>query len=226
MLTNKPKLKNILKELLEAEAPKEIFYEIGKYLDANELCAHRATYKKGKFELFNLFENNYQETRITTLATKVLNFVLKEDKGKDEDAFTLLKNEPKLVFPCLQLFVAYGQQKAASRILTDYPELAFKKGKFTDSANRTFDCSAYRYTQWVKDIPMLKMIKSCVLQSKEAKNLVYEVLKQLEFQSQSLIYTKNKKTIESKHFNLKPLQNAYQVNSNCINSIPPIIPPI
>lgn len=64
-------------------------------------------------------------------------------------------------------FVARGQQDEAERLLNmrvkqddSYPNLQLVKEICTDYSGRTFECTAYEYAYWAKDVHMCRMLEA------------------------------------------------------------------
>ena len=106
--------------------------------------------------------------------------------------------------------VAEARLQKAAALLTAIPDktqtLLQTPGSFTDYSGRTFNCTAYEYAYWAKDIRMCCMLESHM--SDETRVLMLARINEIE--SSGLEYLQDGKTYRTKHYDLTPLKQAIQ----------------
>ena len=110
--------------------------------------------------------------------------------------------------------VACGQQDKAEALFTrvysgnpaKIQEALVHQGKFTDYSGRTFNCSAYEYAYWAKDIHMCRMLERYM--DEETKALIFARINTND--EIGLPYQQNSEEHRSAHFDFTPLKEAYQ----------------
>ncbi len=120
----------------------------------------------------------------------------------------------------LALLVAAGKEKIARKLLTEYPELAAQKIKFTDGFGRTFECSPFQYAIWALDIAyMANMMVDCLPQNVAGEKIRMELLNQLqEVKTKGVKYVLDDTEYVESHYNLNPLKDALNVyEDNLVN---------
>ena len=111
--------------------------------------------------------------------------------------------------------VAYGQQVRAEKLLHQVfqgqPEkiqAALRhQGIFTDYSGRTFNCSAYEYAYWAKDIHMCQLLEAYMDEDTKALMLTHIETND----TAGLTYQQNGQAHRSAHFNLTALKVALQL---------------
>ena len=109
--------------------------------------------------------------------------------------------------------------EAEALLLAATPEerqaLLRASGVFTDYSGRTFNCTAFEYAYWAKDIHMCRMLMSHMDDEPKAELLarikVIEGLDTTPGQLEGLSYQQAGIEHRSPHFNLEPLKTALQV---------------
>jgi hypothetical protein len=114
--------------------------------------------------------------------------------------------------------VAKGKQDEADALLTASPgnkqDIPKTPGIFTDYSGRTFNCTAYEYAYWAKDIHMCRMLERHMDDETKAHMLAriddIERLDAATGQPMGLGYSKGGFEHRSAHFDLTPLKAALQ----------------
>ena len=114
--------------------------------------------------------------------------------------------------------VARGKQAEAEALLTETPAniqtLLQIPVVFTDYSGRTFNCSAYEYAYWAKDIHMCRMLEGHM--DEETKAVIAARIDDMERidtatgQPVGLVYQQDGAEHRSAHFDFTPLKEAYQ----------------
>ena len=127
-----------------------------------------------------------------------LNYVAKATPDKTDP--TLIKTEAEALL------------KAATP--ADRQALLRTPGKFTDYSGRTFNCTAFEYAYWAKDIHMCKMLLSYMDDETKAELLtrinVIEGIDTAPGQLAGLCYQQGGISHRSPHFDLTPLKTALE----------------
>ncbi len=165
-----------------------------------------------------------QPTSLFDLNKDVLGLIgsyLPEEKTKLNIALTnkglyslfYSENPEKRLLNKIMELIATGEQARAEKFLSNHPQFAVKKVKYTDWCGRTFECSPFEYAIWALDIKYMgNMIVKCLPKTAEGEKIRLELLAQLnEMQQNGLSYTlEGVKHEGEKHFDLTPLKNALQ----------------
>ena len=151
----------------------------------------------------------YFRARPDDLQKKMLEYLNLRDKSNlaitSKPYERLLRND--LMTAKMLMLVAQGQQAQAKALLTHKPDLLSQRGDVTDYSGRTFkDITAYEYAYWAKDWHMCRMLEAHM--DEETKALTLASCKKME--RDGLTYTQNGVKFQgSKHFDFKPLKDAY-----------------
>jgi len=105
--------------------------------------------------------------------------------------------------------VAKGRQEEAKTLIiasSSAQDLLLTPGIFTDYSGRTFNCTAYEYAYWAKDIRMCRMLEGNM--DSETKAFLLERIESID--RVGLSYIQHEQEITgSKCFSLEPLKKAY-----------------
>lgn len=100
--------------------------------------------------------------------------------------------------------------------LTDHNPILLAPARFTDYSGRTFEnITAYEYAWWAKDTKTCRMLEEHMNDTDKT-----EMFKRIEnIKSDGLAYTQNGNTFRYSHFDMKPLQQAYDNLSQIVITI-------
>ena len=121
----------------------------------------------------------------------------------------LLSND--LMTAKVLMLVAQGQQTQAQALLVHQPNLLLQRGDVTDYSGRTFkNITAYEYAYWAKDWHVCRMLESQM--DEETKALTLRDCDKIDRYGLTYKQQRGDKVVEvigSKHFDFKPLIDAY-----------------
>lgn len=102
--------------------------------------------------------------------------------------------------------VAYGKQNKAEELLIISTEWLMATGSFTDYSGRKFNCTAYEYAYWARDVRMCQMLETHMDQAAKALMLIRcNAMKRT-----GLTYEQHGELKTSTAFSFRPLVKAYQ----------------
>lgn len=123
-----------------------------------------------------------------------------------------VKQSPNFVARMFLQDIAQGKQTEAENRLklmqdSNIQEFLQTPTVFTDYSGRTFNCTAYEYAYWAKDVHMCHMLERYM--SDATKESTLARIKNME-QSKGLTYEQNGQQFLSMHFSLEPLIKALE----------------
>jgi hypothetical protein len=158
-----------------------------------------------------------------------INAYLALEMKNDSSPFAKIRHTNIEILEKFLLCVARGEQDKAERLL----KIAQKPGgtppstwllgvsTFTDYSGRIFNCTAYEYAYWAKDIHMCQMLERYIDEETKAEILkritAMERIDETTGKPIGLVYQQHGQTYRSAHFELTELKQALREYIDCFH---------